>query len=164
MPPIREKMHRLPPESYRGEVRVAFTCCVADRFPLFADADVVKVFLGLLRVATEKHHCTILIYCFMPDHLHLILRGNSADSDVRQAVIVFKQSSGFWLKQHRPDVHWQKDFYDHIIRRDEDLGAQIRYIAANPVRKGLVNDWQEYPHTGAIGVDLGGVIDGTITL
>jgi REP element-mobilizing transposase RayT len=92
------------------------------------------------------------------------LRGNSADSDVRQAVIVFKQSSGFWLKQHRPDVHWQKDFYDHIIRRDEDLGAQIRYIAANPVRKGLVNDWQEYPHTGAIGVDLGGVIDGTITL
>lgn len=100
----------------------------------------------------------------MPDHLHLILRGDSSDADTRQTIIAFKQLSGYWLKQNRPPVSWQKDFYDHIIRRDEDLGAQIRYIAANPVRKGLVEDWQKYPHTGAIGIDLGAVIDGVLTL
>jgi len=161
---MREKIHRLAPESYRGEVRVAFTCCVANKFPLFADAAVVQAFLPFLRAATEKHHCTALIYCFVPDHLHLILRGDGLDSDSRQTMIAFKQLSGFWLKQHRPDISWQIDFYDHRIRRDEDLGAQIRYIAANPVRKGLVKDWQEYPHTGAIGIDLDAVIDGAITL
>ena len=51
-----------------------------------------------------------------------------------------------------------QDFYDHIIRADEDLGAQIRYVADNPVRRGLVKSWQEYPFTGALGIDLATVM------
>jgi len=161
---MREKTHRFPPESYRGERRVAFTCCVADKKFLFTDASVVQAFIPFLRAAAEKNSCTVLIYCFMPDHLHVILRGDVPDADPRQTIIAFKQLSGFWLKQNRPNISWQKDFYDHIIRREEDLGSQIRYIAANPVRKGLVEDWHKYPHTGAIGVDLSAVIDGILTL
>ena len=76
----------------------------------------------------------------------------------------FKQQSGFWLGQQRPAFHWQKDFYDHIIRANEDLGTQIRYIANNPVRKGLVSDWHDYPFTGSIGIDLKAVIEDAITL
>jgi putative transposase len=133
-------------------------------YPLFADAEVVKTFAAMLQASTEKHACIVPIYCFMPDHLHLILHGENPNSDTWKAVVLFKQRSGFGLEQHRPKVHWQKDFYDHIIRRDEDLGAQIRHIAANPVRKGLVKDWRDYPHTGAIGIDLDAVINSAITL
>jgi len=63
-------------------------------------------------------------------------------------------ADGLLLKQNRPSVRWQKDFYDHIIRKSEDLGAQVRYIAMNPVRKELVQMWHKYPFTGAFGVDL----------
>ena len=66
----------------------------------------------------------------------------------------FKQKSGFWLGRHRPDRAWQKDFWDHIMLCDEDLGAQVRYVAENPERKGVVRCWQDYPYTGAIGHDL----------
>jgi len=76
----------------------------------------------------------------------------------------FKQRAGWWLRQNKPDCRWQKDFYDHIVRRDEDLGAQVRYIAGNPVRRELVSDWRQWPHTGAMGIELEAVIDGAITL
>ena len=100
----------------------------------------------------------------MPDHVHLLVSGQSESSDAWAAVALFKQRTGFWLGKHRQGVCWQKDFFDHIIRRDEDLGAQVRYIAGNPVRKGLVRDWREYPFTGFIEVDLDDAVGSTITL
>jgi REP element-mobilizing transposase RayT len=66
----------------------------------------------------------------------------------------FKQRSSFWLAQNRPGIRWQKDFYDHILRRDEDLIRHVRYILANPIRAGLVTDWRQYPYRGSTIFDL----------
>jgi putative transposase len=162
--PIREKRHRLPRECYRGEVTVALTACIEDDQPLFLDPEVVNVFLQHLKAATEKHCCTVLVYCFMPEHVHLILRGMAPQADVWRAMVDYKQQTGFWLARQRPTIICQKDFYDHIIRADEDLGAQIRYVLNNPVRRGLVSHWSEYPFTGAIGIDLKAVLEDTTTL
>jgi len=156
-PSIREKPHRLARDAYIGRVNVAYTACVADRKTLF-DRDVVPVFVGMLGDALGKFGCSAPVYCFMPEHLHVLLHGEAERSDTRAAMAAFKQKSGFWLSRHSPDHAWQKDFWDHVIRCDEDLGAQMRYIAENPVRKGLVRCWQDYPHAGAIGYDLGEVL------
>ncbi len=160
----RERSHRLPRESYRGKVAVAFTACVADNQPLFQDEGVACKFIEILRMAVEKNDCNVLIYCFMPDHVHLILQGISPLSDVWKSIVDFKQRSGFWLGTNRPNFRWQKGFYDHVIRQSDDLGAQIRYVASNPVRKELVQNWEMYPYTGAIGIDLKGVIEGVMML
>jgi REP-associated tyrosine transposase len=160
----REKRHRLPREHYRGQVNVALTLCVASKAGLFADSEVLSAFVSLLTASAKKHDCVVLIYCFMPDHVHLLLSGQSESSDTWAAVVRFKQQTGFWLGRHRQDVCWQKDFFDHIIRRDEDLGAQVRYIAGNPVRKNLVRDWRGYPFTGSVGADLNAIVSSTITL
>jgi REP element-mobilizing transposase RayT len=152
--PVHEKPHRLPRDRYRGQVSVAYTVCIENRLPLFTHGNVVTVAIDRLTRSAQKHDCNILIYCFMPEHLHLITRGKSPSADVWQAVVAFKQLLGFWLGANRPQFHLQKDFHDHVIRADEDLVAQIRYVAMNPVRRGLVQEWHEYPYTGAIGVDL----------
>jgi putative transposase len=162
--PVREKPHRLERQYYCGEVVIAFTACVADRQRVFCDGPVVTAFLEILSRALEKHRCLVHIYCFMPDHRHLLLQGKDGSADLWQAMVDFKQRSGFWFGQNRPEVRWQKDFYDHIVRLSEDLGAQVRYIANNPVRAGLVRKWQAYPHTGAIGIDLHEVMQDTTTL
>ena len=154
---IHEKPHRLPRNVYVGRVGVAFTACIANRHILF-DRDVVPVFLEMLDFALTMYACSAPVYCFMPDHLHVIVQGETERSDTRAVMAAFKQKSGFWLRRHRPNRTWQKDFWDHLIRRDEDLGAQVRYIAENPVRKGLVRCWQDYPYTGAIGHDLGAIL------
>jgi putative transposase len=151
---VREKRHRLPKEAYVGRIHVAFTACVADRNALFHEPAVVQVFLAILREELGRFGCSAPVYCFMPDHLHVIVQGGTDRSDTRGAIAAFKQKSGFWLRHHHADCAWQKDFWDHIIRCSEDLGKQVRYIAENPVRRGLAREWSEYPHTGAIGHEL----------
>jgi putative transposase len=161
---IREKKHRLPREAYRGRVTVSITACIADRRTPFVDDGIVKVFVEKLLNATTKWKCQVPIYCFMPDHLHLILHGTDDTADAWQAMVDFKQQTGFWFGRQRPEFSWQKDFHDHIIRSNEDLGAHCRYVADNPVRRGLVHQWREYCFTGSIGVDLREIMADTATL
>ena len=42
---------------------------------------------------------------------------------------------------------WQTRFFDHVIRCDFDLQANLEYIAMNPVRAGYVKHPQFYPYT-----------------
>lgn len=45
---------------------------------------------------------------------------------------------------------WQSGYYDHALRKDEDIQTIVRYIVANPIRAGLVNKVGDYPHWDAI--------------
>ena len=40
---------------------------------------------------------------------------------------------------------WQTESFDHVLRSSETLDGKIRYVLENPVRKGLVRGWSEYP-------------------
>ena len=149
---MRTKHHRLTGGAYRGRVSAAFTLCVAQRKQLFITASNVEVFVSFLEKAARKHNFRA-IYCFMPDHLHLTALGNSDNSDVLLAVKEYKQVTGYWSNQHLPSFVWQRSFYDRIIRARE-LGSHVRCVLDNPVRKGLVQEWRDYPFSGAIGMDL----------
>jgi len=61
-----------------------------------------------------------------------------------------------------PGIKWQKDFYDHVIRKDNDIATHVRYILDNPVRRGLVSLWQEYPFKGSIGCRLEDILNGIV--
>lgn len=49
-----------------------------------------------------------------------------------------------------PTVLWQKSYYDHVLRQEEDLQAVARYIWANPVRANLVQNTNDYPYPGSL--------------
>ena len=41
-------------------------------------------------------------------------------------------------------IHWQRDFFEHRLRNDENRTEKANYILANPVRAGLIGkakDW-----------------------
>lgn len=159
---IREKSHRLPKESYKGEISTIFTLCIKNRISLFTEPDIVNAFIDILKGIILKGDYIIPVYCFMPDHQHLIIRGAGADCDIRQAVISYKQKTGFWMRINKINARWQKDFYDHIIRKHEELPVQVRYILDNPVRNGIVSYWQDYPFKGSIGCKLDDVLMGIV--
>jgi REP element-mobilizing transposase RayT len=95
----------------------------------------------------------------MPDHVHLIFQGTHGSADTWAAMTAFKQRSGFWFARHRLRMRWQKDFYDHVLRSEEEVRDALVYIAANPLRAGLVRDPAEYPFTGSIGHEPAGSRD-----
>ncbi|HJZ04900.1 MAG TPA: hypothetical protein VI935_09660 [Thermodesulfobacteriota bacterium] len=49
---------------------------------------------------------------------------------------------------------WQKSFYDHILRNEESVIETVRYIFNNPVRKGMVGEFKEYPFFGSMVFDI----------
>ncbi len=98
------------------------------------------------------------VYIFMPDHVHLVIEGNSEKADLWKIVVKFKQKTGFWLSKNSIGIRWQKDFYDYIHRKDEDLKKHMHYILNNSVRKGLVGNWEEYPFKGSLDFDLEKII------
>jgi hypothetical protein len=46
--------------------------------------------------------------------------------------------------------HWQKGFFDHVIRSDESYEQKWIYVRENPVRAGLVRSAQDWPFAGEI--------------
>jgi putative transposase len=155
---ISESKHRLPVDCYKGRVRATFMLCVKERRQLFITKTLVDRFLAILKNTEEKYECINWVYLFMPDHLHLIIEGKSDRSDLWKMIVSFKQKTGFWLSQNAPEIQWQKDFYDHIHRTEDDLKKQIRYILENPLRKKLVSDWQIYPFKGSLDFNLDEII------
>ena len=155
---IKERPHRLPPETYRGPIGVAFTCCIADHQSPFVEPVIVETFVSILSEQAARFDCIVAAYCFMPDHLHVSLRGRSEDADALKVMKAFKYKTGLWFGKHRPDLGWQKGFYDHVYRNKQDGLEQVRYILKNPVRAGLVDDFRDYPFLGSIGVDLDEVL------
>lgn len=146
---IREKQHRLPKELYRGFRVVSLCACIKNRIPFFTTPYRFTICKEMLHITLEQFECEADVYMFMPDHVHLLLRGVSETADVLHVMRSFKRKTGFWLSQNHPSVHWQKGFYDHIIRNDETINRHIRYILDNPVRKGLVDDWKKYEFEGS---------------
>ncbi len=82
----------------------------------------------------------------MPDHCHILLKGDSKDCNLLYIMNRFKQKSGYWLSKNFPDIRWHKNYYDQILRDKRELIRQMNYILNNPVRKKLVSNWREYPY------------------
>jgi putative transposase len=149
---VRSRVQRLPDHRYEGCVAVAFTACLKSRDPYFTTQDVVDPHREVLAEETLRAGCVAYGYCFMPDHLHVVLLGIADHARPKDAFIRFKQRSGFLLGKN--SAAWQKSFYDHVLRDTADTPRQVLYVLNNPVRAGLVSDPREYPFSGAIGMDL----------
>jgi len=151
---IREKKHRLDAQIYTGNIIISFTLCIKGRKELFCNPNVFNKLESILKEQLKAYNCRAYIYLFMPDHVHLLLGGNDENSDIKKCLDSFKQKSGFWLYKNFPEYKWQKDYYDHILRKNEDLAVQMKYILNNPVRAGIVDNWKEYKMRGSTNHNL----------
>jgi len=144
---VRERTHRLPRESYRGFTQAIFTVCARNGSSVLSTPIVFEAVHAWLVESCQAHSVKLLALTVMPDHLHTMLMGESEQADMWAAMTLFKQKCGFHGARRFPGLQLQKDFCDHIIRTDEDAGAHLRYIVANPLRAGLVTEWDQYPYT-----------------
>ena len=112
------------------------------------DEVVVKV-VEILRGTAEQEGFSVWAYCFMPDHMHMLVEGKHDNADMRHFVALFKQKSGYWFKSTHGTKLWDAHYYEHVLRNDEATTAVARYVIQNPVRKGMVDDYGDYPYSGS---------------
>ncbi len=83
----------------------------------------------------ESHYDTIIVdrYVIMPNHIHLMIRINNNKNIGRMvsAPTVIGSLKRFVSKEIGFSI-WQKSYYDHIIRNDEDYINHLQYIDENP--------------------------------
>ena len=73
----------------------------------------------------------------------------SKKSNLWKCIVWFKQKSSFYFIKKYCKKLWQKDFYDHILREQENILDQTKYILENPIRKKIVTSWNDYAYKGS---------------
>jgi len=146
---------RLKNFNYKGCYRYFVTICTQNKKPLFnKDEVLVAWFIDVLKEKSEIFGFKVWAYCFMPDHLHLLIEGRKHDADMKKFITSYKQKTGFYYKKKAGLPLWQINFYEHVLRREEDTISVVRYIFDNPVRKGLVDDYRKYKFLGSFEFDI----------
>ena len=140
---------RLPHVSYVGKAKYFLTFCVRDRREAFKeDEHAQSALTELLRTARQEQF-SLLAYCLMPDHAHLLIEGLDDESDLRRFAKLAKQRSGSHHKKKTGERLWQDGYFERVLRDDDSGHDLARYIVNNPVRKGLVASPLEYRHLGS---------------
>lgn len=140
---------RIAEFDYVGLYRYFLTICTFERARVFVQPDLVAPVLEQFRRLAGRDGFALFAYCFMPDHLHLLVEGTQETSDLRRFVFTAKQSSGFTYKRAVGRRLWQEGYYDHVLRDEEATIVKARYIVENPVRAGFARTIQEYPFSGS---------------
>ena len=88
----------------------------------------------------------------MPDHVHLIFTPlvDHARKEVFSLAKIMDAIKGASAHRINPALGrrgqvWQAESLDHVLRSSEGLDAKVQYLIENPVRQGLVPEWNQYP-------------------
>jgi putative transposase len=123
--------------AYRGPWRYHVRFSTDGKRSHFANRAIVDLVLQELQLQAEAHRFAVMAYCFMPDHLHLLLIGKTEASDCRQFLAAFKQAAGFGCSRRFGIRLWQRYGFDRVLRESEDTRVVARYILENPLRAGF---------------------------
>jgi putative transposase len=110
-----------------------------------------------VRTVHRVHPFTIDAWVVLPDHLHCVWTlppGDDAFS-MRWRVIKTIFARSLTMRERRSEVRrrngergiWQRRFWEHAIRDDEDFAAHVDYVHFNPVKHGYVAHVAEWPHS-----------------
>ena len=126
---------------------ISVTWCTWGRRRFLTDVRVAEAVMDSIRDIEARGHCRAHAYVVMPDHVHclLTLSGTRSLYDVVRALKAVATREARIREALRFGKVWQRGYFEHRIRHDEDLRAQARYIVANPLRAGLVERVIDYP-------------------
>ena len=111
------------------------------RKKLLCTAHVHEEFLRFAK-SGEERGISVGRYVIMPDHIHLFVSG-SQEFSLTQWVRLLKRRLSRVISA--PESHWQKGFFDHLIRHGESYSEKWEYVRQNPVRAGLVARPEDWP-------------------
>ena len=140
---------RLDFKNYVGPIAIFVTLCCHNRRPYFANADLCNFTLEILRETAATRDFAVHAYCFMPDHLHVLVEGLSPSSDFLNCIKTFKLRSSRKFIQLNGTPLWQEKFVDHILRQTESFESVCLYIWSNPIRANLANELGTYRFAGS---------------
>jgi len=123
----------------RGNAQQAILTDDADR----------RAYLELLGQYCELYRLSLLGYCLMPNHVHLIALPRSGEALSQTLKHTHGRYASYWNARQSSSGHvWQGRFYSCPLD-DSHLWAALRYVELNPVRAGMVSGPENWPWSSA---------------
>ena len=142
---------RLPEFPYIGRSGYSLCFVTLHRTPHFANEALAAGTLKQIQRTCHDQDFALIAYCLMPDHVHLAVKGRTAESDLQRFVRIAKQRVAYVARtQFRIPTIWQGGYYERVVRA-HGMESVVRYILNNPVAAGLVERAEEYPFSGVGG-------------
>jgi putative transposase len=150
----RKPSPRLSSFDYLGCYRYFLTICTFKRGRVFIHDPPVRLVLTQLSRTADERGFLVIAYCLMPDHMHALIEGRHEAADFREFVRIFKQRSSFEWKRRNGAMLWQRSYFEHVLRDDEDTISVAKYILENPVRGNFVQRPEHYPYLGSMTMEI----------
>ena len=148
----KRKPLRLKEYDYSQTGAYFVTVCTHNRAPVFGHIvggglrAAPYVELSAIGIAVEQAILTITkinpgvdcdIYCVMPDHVHLmvVLTGRHGGRPLPEIIKRFKSYTDHLHRKSSGAPLWQRGYYEHVIRNQQDFDAAAEYIRTNPARR-----------------------------
>jgi REP element-mobilizing transposase RayT len=118
------------------------TLCTHDRQHGLTEMESATAILTQAYELVAENIWRVRTVVIMPDHLHLLISLGEA-IELSSAVRLFKG----WLAPalRRAGLRWQRAYFDHRLRPEEDPLPVFLYIFLNPYRANLVQSNQTWP-------------------
>ena len=108
--------------------------------------EIAEMIVEAIEERCRRGDWKMLEYVVMPTHLHLFCEVGR--HGLKETVEAFKSWTGrraASIVQIAGERFWQREWFDHWSRSDEEDEKIARYIRDNPVKAGLVNQDIEWP-------------------
>ena len=128
----------------------------SNKRPLFNNFTVASIFCQQIAINEHKHNCIWNTWVLMPDHFHGLLQlGNNLEGNkttLSNVIAALKGSTAQLINKqlNTKGKVWQPSFYDHALRNEENRANIARYIVANPLRKKIVDNIEDYPYWNSV--------------
>ena len=124
---------RVSARSAHEELDRALGCCH------LRDARVAAAVQESIHFLDDKSY-RLLAWCVMPNHVHLVFRllpGFQLSRVMHSLKSFTANRANRLLGRH--GRFWQREYYDRLIRNEEELDRALRYVIHNPKKAGLEN-------------------------
>lgn len=121
------------------------TTVTEGRRPLFTDWRIGRLVVTEMRVEHDAGRVESLAWVLMPDHLHWLVTLRQGDLETLMRRVKSRSAIAVNTAVGREGRVWQKGYYEHAARAEEDVREMARYAVANPLRAGLVQSLSDYP-------------------
>jgi putative transposase len=144
-----ERLHRLE-QLYIDNPVYFVTFCTERRKTILAHQAIHNAFVQFCDTAL-KRNIFAGRYILMPDPIHLFVKLPPPSENLSDWIKSLKNSLSKTLKSCKvAPPHWQKGFFDHVLRSTESYSEKWLYMVENSVRAGLLADWTQWPYQGEI--------------
>jgi putative transposase len=123
-----------------NEIYFVTVCCLRRTKNQLAKPSVATPLFESVIYRNERGIWHARLVVLMPDHVHFLVSFGATEKRMQTTVSKWKEWTAKKLK-----IGWQRDFFEHRLRRDESVREKADYILLNPVRAGLVSQPEDWP-------------------